>query len=354
MTQIPGDGENSPLPAQNSPAAGTPAGMSPNGYPQGNPETYGGEVAPQYLAGYPQPPAYPQPPWPVQAANPVDAPTGSFPPQVYPYTPAPVPPGFTPSPPQNNKPLIWRVALITLAVVAVVAVGVFVGLKLSNTDSSSALKSKTASSVLPKSPKVKPTTSVPADYIKQIDFANAYLPNFSEYSAEKCGETAENDTELPFMKMPDSPDPCWIKMDGGVSEDKFPESIDQGYRHISAGDPVSELGENSSYADGWEEYTHPSGTPYYLADMNGDGYLDAMTVGGNIAEGTFANICILDPADPDHPYCLARWITLGGSQRFDFRGSNEMTRASNDGDIESTFTVTMRDGKPYLTEHALD
>ena len=268
--------------------------------------------------------------------------------------PAPVPPGFTPPFQPSSMPRIWKVALITLVVVAVVAVGVFVGLKISKADSSSALKSKTASSAVPKSPKAKQTTSVPADYIKKIDFANSYLPNFSEYSAEKCSEKESEDTEVPFMKMPDSPDPCWIKMNGGVSEDKFSESFDQGYRHINAGDPVSELGENSSYAVGWEEYTHTSGTPYYLADMNGDGYLDAMTVGGNISEGTFANLCILDPADPDHPYCLARWITLGGSQRFDFNGNNEMARALNNGEVESTFTVSMKDGKPYLTEHALD
>ena len=42
MTQIPSDGENSPLPAQDSPVGGNPSGMPPSGYPQCNPETYGG------------------------------------------------------------------------------------------------------------------------------------------------------------------------------------------------------------------------------------------------------------------------------------------------------------------------
>lgn len=393
MTQIPSNGETSPLPAEAGPVGASPAGMTPNGYSPDSPAPQGGEVAPQYPPTYPQPASYPvspqpgaypqspwqgqvpwqgQAPWPGQAPwqgqppNPMAAPAGNLPAQSPYYQPLPaplpngalpnsgLPNGATPPPQPRKKHRGWWITLIVLMVLALVAAGLFFGLRWLKTDDGAAGKGKTASAAAGESTKPAPATSVPADYIKKIDFANGYLPNFSEYSAEKCSENKGEDTEVPFVKMPDTSDPCWIKMEDGVSEDKFPESFDQGYRHIDAGDPVSKLGKNSPNAIGWEEYDHPSGTPYYLADMNGDGYLDAMTVGGNTPEGTFANLCILDPTDPDHPYCLTLWITLGGSQRFDFRGNNEMARALNNGDIESTFTVSMKDGKPYLTERAQD
>lgn len=362
MTQIPGDSENSTQPAQDNPVGGNPAGMSSNGYPQDNPETYGDKFVPQYPAGYPQPPAYPQPPicpqapLPIQQTYPVEGYVNYQSPSYpgYQQAPAPIPTGFSPSFPKGNKHHLLWVSLVGLVVLALVGTGLFMGLKLWKAGDSSTVKAKTNSTAAPNSPKTNLAKPIPADYIKKIDFANSYLPNFSEYTPEKCNSTEDKNTDRPFLKMPDTPDRCWLKMNSGKSEDKFTESFDHGYRHIKAGEPLSNLGNNDSTATGWQEYKHPSGVPYYLADMNGDGYLDAMTIGGNISEGTYANLCILDPDDPNHPDCLALWVTLGGSQHIDFLGNNQVSRALSDGEAESVFTVSMRGGKPYLTEQVVN
>lgn len=152
------------------------------------------------------------------------------------------------------------------------------------TASASPAPSATASPTPTPEPTPSETTpAVAPDAIKAFDIRNGYLPRAFAPS-EECGSRADDfwqygvDGPNPsnIHKLPDDPDSClWFDMvDGDTTVTVL---------HGNWYDPVGSINHI--------EY----------ADINGDGYLDALVIGPFWdAGGWFA--VIFDPQDPAHPY----------------------------------------------------
>ncbi|MDO5727927.1 MAG: hypothetical protein Q4Q03_08395, partial [Bowdeniella nasicola] len=149
-----------------------------------------------------------------------------------------------------------------------------------------AASAATSASTASPTPTPKPTPSetkpaVAPDAIKASDIRNGSVPRASAYRQEHgsraddfCQDEVYGPNPPNIHKLPDDPDPClWLDMVDGDSTAQL--------SYIDA--PEGCIGEN--------EY----------ADINGDGYLDALIVGSFWDAGRLFAV-IVDPENPSHPY----------------------------------------------------
>ncbi|WP_215523109.1 hypothetical protein [Varibaculum prostatecancerukia] len=141
---------------------------------------------------------------------------------------------------------------------------------------------------------------VAKDAIKNIDFANAYLPFFSDQKCPNENFWQKSDRTPVANKMPEGTSACWATMKNGSSVEKFrfsPQHPETELDAIKLADQqISDLFDSASFK--------PDPTKSYAVgygDVNADGYLDALLVLNDYETTEFA-LAIFDPDDPDHPY----------------------------------------------------
>ena len=146
------------------------------------------------------------------------------------------------------------------------------------------------------------------DAIKNIDFANAYLPlRNNECFDEKIWQTADR---TPIVnKMPDKTSHCWATMKNGASVEKSdPWDIGEMSSDVKL-TPIKDIGEQFDSQSGFvTDSNNPYGIGY--ADVNEDGYLDAIVTTYD-GEAVDFVLTIFDPDDPKHPYMAI----IGGTQQ---------------------------------------
>lgn len=150
---------------------------------------------------------------------------------------------------------------------------------------------------------------VAKDAIKNIDFANAYLPTLGLDGCSDQYFWSKNDGTPISRKMPGETTPCWATMQNGESIEKVTTPWDEGTQL-----PALKLSENegnsSSFFDSGS-FAADTSKRYSVAygDVNGDGYLDALLI-ANVLEAVSFQLAIFDPSDPKHPYISI----IGGTQ----------------------------------------
>ena len=151
--------------------------------------------------------------------------------------------------------------------------------------------------------KSKPKETKPQvakDAIKNIDFANAYLPAFGLEDCSDKNFWYKTDFTPISRKMPGETTPCWATMQNGKSIETS-DPWNQGRQM-----PVNELPNSQRSPDNYFDlstFTLDTSKPYtsVYGDVNGDGYLDAVFMGQDGESGSFI-LAIFDPDDPEHPY----------------------------------------------------
>ena len=177
------------------------------------------------------------------------------------------------------------------------------------TGSSQAQKSPDKQLGQPQESKPKETKpQIAKDAIKNIDFANTYLPMRS-YGCFEENIWQESDRTPIINKMPDETSHCWATMQNGKSVEKsdpFKQGVMSSNVKLTPRNEIGELfgSKNSFIPDSNEPY----GVGY--ADVNNDGYLDALVVAYDGEAAGFI-LVIFDPEDPGHPYMTV----IGGSQQ---------------------------------------
>lgn len=168
------------------------------------------------------------------------------------------------------------------------------------TGSSQAQKSPEKQLGQPQESKPKETKpQIAKDAIKNIDFANTYLPAFS---LRECLDENfwEGSDETPILrKMPGETSHCWVRMQNGKSVEThapWPDGVQEPIVElINGGEPFNFFDSTSFTADTSKTYDA------VYADVNGDGYLDAMFI-TTITEAEAFTLALFDPEDPEHPY----------------------------------------------------
>ena len=193
--------------------------------------------------------------------------------------------------------------------------------KQSNTTGKQKLKLMvyTGSSQAQKSPgkqlghpqKSKPKETKPQiakDTIKNIDFANAYLPMVS-YGCFEENIWQESDRTPIINKMPDETSHCWATMQNGESSEKS-DPFDLG--ELSSDVKLTPRNEIGELFDSENSFIGDDNKPYGVgyADVNNDGYLDALVVPYDGEAASFI-LALFDPEDPEHPYMTV----IGGTQQ---------------------------------------
>ncbi len=170
------------------------------------------------------------------------------------------------------------------------------------TGSSQAQKTPEKQLAQPQESKPKKTKpQIAKDAIKNIDFANAYLPTFG---LEDCSDENfwyKTDYTPISRKMPSETTPCWATMQNGKSIETIPSIAGTEERTTAADLPPMPM-EPDTFFD-LSIFSPDSSKPYTIAygDVNGNGYLDAMFITQNAESGEFT-LAIFDPEDPEHPY----------------------------------------------------
>lgn len=147
------------------------------------------------------------------------------------------------------------------------------------------------------------------DAIKNIDFANAYLPMVS-YGCFEENIWHEPDRTPIINKMPDETSHCWATMQNGESSEKSdPFNLGEMTSDVKL-TPRNDIGE---LFDSENSFTIDDNKPYGIgyADVNNDGYLDALVVAYDGEAASFI-LALFDPEDPEHPYMTV----IGGTQDF--------------------------------------
>ena len=151
--------------------------------------------------------------------------------------------------------------------------------------------------------KVDNQTSEPQvakDAIRNIDFANAYLPFFSDQKCPNENFWQKSDRTPVANKMPEESSECWATMKNGTSVEKFRFSPQQPETDTEAIKLLDQHGSDTFDSASFK----PDPTKSYAVgygDANADGYLDALLVLNDYEATEFA-LAIFDPDDPDHPY----------------------------------------------------
>ncbi|MDO5747046.1 MAG: hypothetical protein Q4P66_05235 [Actinomycetaceae bacterium] len=192
-----------------------------------------------------------------------------------------------------------------------------------------------ATSIAPSTTKEPAGPQVAVDAIKELDFANLYLPYPGQENATTSEETKgcpaeywNDDRFAPnnglyyvhrFQKMPAGQgDPCWLELRNGESLERkrwgdtrtiqigWVSKIDahwgeEDVKGLSATGDV-----NDTWAIGYQ-------------DINHDGFLDAV-IGGGLGEVGATYVAILDPEDPEHPFMSLLWGTQFESMGFTEEG----------------------------------
>lgn len=141
---------------------------------------------------------------------------------------------------------------------------------------------------------------VAKDAIKNIDFANAYLPFFSDQKCPNENFWQKSDRTPVANKMPEESSECWATMKNGNSVEKFRFSPQQPETDMEAIKLLDQHGSDTFDSASFK----PDPTKSYAVgygDVNADGYLDALLVLNDYEATKFA-LAIFDPDDPDHPY----------------------------------------------------
>ena len=150
---------------------------------------------------------------------------------------------------------------------------------------------------------------VAKDAIKNIDFAQAYLP---VYGLEDCSDKnfwrESNGTPI-SRKMPSETTTCWATMQNGESIEKVTVPWDAGEQFTALKLSDNE-GNGSSFFDS-ESFSADASKLYTVGygDANGDGYLDALLITHDLEAVEF-QLALFDPEDPEHPYISI----IGGTQ----------------------------------------
>ena len=168
------------------------------------------------------------------------------------------------------------------------------------TGSSQAQKSPEKQLGQPQKSKPKETKpQIAKDAIKNIDFANAYLPAFSLQECMDENFWEESDETPISRKMPGETSHCWATMQNGKSIETFapwPDGVKYNVVELSKrDDPMYFFDSTSFTADTSKTYDAVYG------DVNGDGYLDALFT-TSVTEGEAFTLALFDPEDPEHPY----------------------------------------------------
>ncbi|WP_215523110.1 FG-GAP repeat domain-containing protein [Varibaculum prostatecancerukia] len=177
------------------------------------------------------------------------------------------------------------------------------------TGSSQAQKSPDKQLGQPQKSKPKETKpQVAKDAIKNIDFANAYLPMVS-YGCFEENIWQESDRTPIINKMPDETSHCWATMQNGESSEKS-DPFDLG--ELSSDVKLTPRNEIGELFDSENSFIGDDNKPYGVgyADVNNDGYLDALVVAYDGEAASFI-LALFDPEDPEHPYMTV----IGGTQQ---------------------------------------
>ena len=159
--------------------------------------------------------------------------------------------------------------------------------------------------------KSKPKEAKPQvakDAIKNIDFANKYLPMVS-YGCFEENIWQEADRTPIINKMPDETSHCWATMQNGESSEKS-DPFDLG--ELSSDVKLTPRNEIGELFDSENSFIGDDNKPYGVgyADVNNDGYLDALVVAYD-GEAAHFILALFDPEDPEHPYMTV----IGGTQQ---------------------------------------
>lgn len=143
------------------------------------------------------------------------------------------------------------------------------------------------------------------DAIKNIDFANVYLPT---YGVENCSDQNfwyETDYTPISRKMPSETTPCWATMQNGKSVETVPSIGGTAERMTTKVlQPMPEgAGMGPDRFFDLSSFTPDTSKPYTIGygDVNGDSFLDAIFISQDAESGSFT-LAIFDPKDPEHPY----------------------------------------------------
>ena len=165
--------------------------------------------------------------------------------------------------------------------------------------------------------------ALPADYIKQIDIYNKFVP-YGYYERSHCPNFPYrfNADPIPALEpMPDTEKDCWLKLTDGNS-DALWEAEPGGA--INTGDPVVSWGNMGEWNNQYR-------------DIDGDGYLDAVVVGGS-GGGMAYWIYVFNPQDPLHPDAAGFFMgSAGGNLEFDGAGGITET---DEGQLRGQYQIT--------------
>lgn len=186
------------------------------------------------------------------------------------------------------------------------------------------------------------------DAIKDIDFENLYFPNgnFGYIPSEKCAKSYwQDDQGAPqFQKMPDGPEDCWLELRDGLSIERT-QGMEQGTT-----DPLVDISNNSAPQDDKGFTPDPNHSRFSYADVNQDGYLDAL-IYDNVGMGWQKVLCIFDPEDSGHPYC-AHIVGGAAPYNLDYSGNGKISLYQpSEGKTEVEMTIGTQDGKPVVTDY---
>ena len=197
----------------------------------------------------------------------------------------------------------------------------------------------------------KPSKKVLApDFMKNYDYANTYLPSGS---SEKCSAASPLEAKTPydrafsFTQVPDTDTECWAKLITGKVTVPYEQENYSSCPPEGCNFEIS-LGRDSFNSINGFETAVKDGVNVAYADLNQDGYLDAISYNfrmANFATGAPGNLAIFlaNPDDPEHPY-----VGIGG-----YVGNNEIISYDGSGTISIQSGMVMG-GRQLVTFDVLD
>ena len=185
------------------------------------------------------------------------------------------------------------------------------------------------------------------DAIKDVDFENLFFPHadFSFIPDDKCVTSYwQDDRKAPqFQKMPDDPEDCWLELRNGLSIERT-QGMEQGTT-----DPLVDISNNGGNQDDKGFTPDPNHSRFSYADVNQDGYLDAL-IYDNVGVGWQKVLCIFDPDDSGHPYC-AHIVGGAAPYNLNYLGNGKISvYQPPEGKPELEMTIGTQDGKPVITD----
>ena len=115
-------------------------------------------------------------------------------------------------------------------------------------------------------------------------------------------------------------------------------------------DPLVDISNNSAPQDDKGFTPDPNHGRFSYADVNQDGYLDAL-IYDNVGMGWQKVLCIFDPEDSGHPYC-AHIVGGAAPYNLNYSGNGKISLYQpSEGKTEVEMTIGTQDGKPVVTDY---